>query len=249
MSYLSVLLVMVVPPCLLLAVPGGRGLARFGRRGVLAIPVVACLAVIYTTPWDNYLIWRGVWNSPDGRILARLGYVPVEEYVFFLLQPVLTGLWFGAVIGRRALGPPSLEPWDPGLGGVLMGAAVFAAGVILWLRPETLYLGALLAWTALPLTGMWLYRGRWLARRTALLVAAVGPPTAYLRVVDRVAIAQGAWAISDAHILPVRIGGLPVEEVLFFLVTNLLVVLGMALILEPGADVDPAGDAVCGSGM
>lgn len=238
MTYLSVLLLLVVPPCVLLAVPGGRGLGRYGRRGLLAIPAVAALAFVYTTPWDNYLIWRGVWDSPDARIIGRLGYVPLEEYAFFILQPVLTGLWFGALLRHHPIRSRVARPWDPHWAGAAFWAALMVAGAALWRRPGTLYLGALLGWVSAPLVGMWIYRGRWLAGTSGLLAAAVAPPTVYLWVVDRVAIGTGAWVISDVHTLPVRLGGLPLEEVLFFLLTNLLVVCGMALFLEPGS-TDP----------
>ena len=58
--------------------------------------VVLLLAFAYTTPWDNYLVFREVWGYPPGRVLATIGYVPVEEYAFFLLQPIMTGLFYAS---------------------------------------------------------------------------------------------------------------------------------------------------------
>ena len=52
------------------------------------------LLLIYTTPWDNYLIMRGVWSYPEGVVLGTLGYVPIEEYGFMIMQTLLAGaLW------------------------------------------------------------------------------------------------------------------------------------------------------------
>ena len=56
------------------------------------IGLLIFLAVSYTTPWDNYLVKTGVWIYGEGRILGTIGYVPIEEYCFFVLQTILSGL-------------------------------------------------------------------------------------------------------------------------------------------------------------
>ena len=63
---------------------------------------MATIAMVYTTPWDNYLVATRVWyynpdlilsiKVGDRMIGAVLGYVPIEEYLFFVLQSLLTGL-------------------------------------------------------------------------------------------------------------------------------------------------------------
>ena len=229
MTYGEVLLWFVVPPLIVLAPLSWAGLRRFGGRGLWSAPAVCVIAFVYATPWDNYLIWRGVWDSPPDRILGRILYVPIEEYVFFLLQPLLTGAWFGVLLRRFRLnvGP---EGSGPGAG---FWALVVALGAFWWTRTETLYLGALLAWAALPLAGMFWYRGGWIRRNLATMAAAVVPPTVYLCWVDRRALAEGAWAISSEFTTGASLWGLPLEEALFFLLTNVLVVTGMGLFIEP----------------
>ena len=51
------------------------------------------VAVLYTTPWDNYLVATGVWWY-DPHLVAGLvlGWVPIEEYTFFILQTLAMGL-------------------------------------------------------------------------------------------------------------------------------------------------------------
>ena len=66
------------------------------------------IPLIYTTPWDNYLVFKEVWNYPPQRVLGRLLYVPYEEYAFFLLQTLITGLWLYALLRRG--GPPQVSP-------------------------------------------------------------------------------------------------------------------------------------------
>ncbi len=38
--------------------------------------VLSGLALVYTTPWDNFLVYRGIWAYPSGRVLATLGSGP-----------------------------------------------------------------------------------------------------------------------------------------------------------------------------
>lgn len=55
------------------------------------------------------------------------------------------------------------------------------------------------------------------------------PPSLYLCVADAIAIKNEVWVISEATSTGVMIGVLPVEEAVFFFVTNLLVVQGTLL--------------------
>ena len=202
----------------------------------LGIIVAAAIAFLYTTPWDNYLVWRGVWSYRPGRVAAawRVGYVPLEEYLFFLLQPVLTGLclWsFGAARfsgGRQ--GGPTADPWPLRLAGATVAALLGAVGACaLAVGGRWLYAGLILAWGAPPLTLHWLYGGDalWDERRVAL--PAVLLATVYLWIADGVAIDAGVWSISPLHSTGWTVLGLPVEEALFFVITNGLIVQTLVL--------------------
>ncbi len=55
---------------------------------------LATLAVVYSTPWANYLVATRVWYyDPRGMITLPLEFAPLEEYLFFALQALLTGLF------------------------------------------------------------------------------------------------------------------------------------------------------------
>jgi lycopene cyclase domain-containing protein len=70
----------------------------------------------------------------------------------------------------------------------------------------------------------------WRCRRLVLL--AWLPPTLYLSIADALAIPSGTWTVNPARSLNIYLAGcLPVEEFTFFLLTNLLIVLGMILFL------------------
>ena len=64
------------------------------RFAWIAIGLHILIAVIYTTPWDNYLVATGVWwYDPELVTGVSLGWVPIEEYAFFVLQTTMVGLW------------------------------------------------------------------------------------------------------------------------------------------------------------
>src|SRR5574337_1204337 len=66
-----------------------------GRAVWIGIAVHIFLAVAYTTPWDNYLVATGVWYYNIKLVTGIvLGYVPIEEYAFFVLETILAGLWW-----------------------------------------------------------------------------------------------------------------------------------------------------------
>ncbi|TSC69940.1 MAG: lycopene cyclase [Parcubacteria group bacterium Gr01-1014_46] len=38
--------------------------------------------------WDNFAVWRGHWSFPGNGLLGiNVGFIPVEEYLFFLIMP------------------------------------------------------------------------------------------------------------------------------------------------------------------
>jgi len=217
-------------------VAGGMG--RGDRFAWLALAVHVVIAFVYTTPWDNYLVYREVWGYPAGRVLATIGYVPVEEYAFFVIQTLGVGLFLFAV--ARALGP--LDHHDPGPRGRRVrafGAALLlggAAGGVLALTTEAgTYLGLITAW-ALPVIALqWGFGGDLLLRRWRLVAPAIALPTVYLWVADRLAIGWTIWWISPEMTIGWRPFGLPFEEALFFVVTNVLIVFGMTLALHPAS--------------
>lgn len=216
--------------------PIAGDMGRGDRFAVLALLVHVVIAFAYTTPWDNYLVYREVWGYPAGRVLATIGYVPVEEYAFFVIQTLGTGLFLFAL--ARGFGPQ--DHHDPGRAGVrvrvvgtLVLLALAALGVLAMSTDRGLYLGLITAW-ALPVIALqWAFGGDLLARRARFVALGVTIPTLYLWVADRLAIGWNIWWISPEHTIGWRPFGLPVEEALFFVVTNVLIVFGLTLALHP----------------
>jgi lycopene beta-cyclase len=92
------------------------------------------------------------------------------------------------------------------------------------------YLFFELTWAVPVLTIQWLAgpRSLWASRRW--LLPAIGAVTLYLSLADAFAVANGIWAISPRRTLGLSFGPLPLEEVIFFLVTNAMVVQSIVLL-------------------
>jgi lycopene cyclase domain-containing protein len=232
LTYLTFLAVfLVVPLSALLAagavLPGRHRPATWVQVG--GVVTILALALVYTTPWDNYLIAEGVWWYGDGRVVGRIWHAPVGEYLFIALQSVLVAAWTFRLAGPvdAAVGHTRLDAAV----GALAGVAVSGAGVVLLLGPlSTFYLGAILAWAGPVFAVQWAVGWRYLLRVRRRVATGVGVPTAYLCVIDWVAIQNGVWTISSDHTTGMALAGLPVEEATFFLVTSTFVVQGLVLL-------------------
>ncbi|RKG80249.1 lycopene cyclase domain-containing protein [Corallococcus exercitus] len=91
MTYARFLGIFVVLPILFLLVRYRRTLSWRGLA-----PLGALLVIVYaaTSPWDNMAVKWGLWGFDPDRIWGvKLGYLPLEEYLFFGLQTLLVGLW------------------------------------------------------------------------------------------------------------------------------------------------------------
>jgi len=203
----------------------------------VAILLNVVVAVAYTTLWDNYLVASGVWSyNPDLVAGIVIGYVPIEEYTFFVLQPILAGLWLLLLLPRLHF-PADPSPLDrhwrrlP----LFILAILWTASLLVLLSgwaPGT-YLGLELVWALPPIMLQVGFGGDILRRYASLVLACLIPLTIYLSLMDAIAISSGTWHIDPAQTLPFLIGGvLPVEELVFFLLTNTLITLGMVLILS-----------------
>jgi lycopene cyclase domain-containing protein len=244
MSYLAFLFIFLVPPILLL----GWLAWRDRRAGVIlpselrnwpvwaALSAHVLVALLYTTPWDNYLVASRVWWYDPALVTGiLLGWVPLEEYIFFVLQPLLTGLWL-LFLARRLVMPPQASPRPPRLNliSTLLAGVIWIGAVIILLtgwRPGT-YLALELAWAIPPIMVQLSFGADILWRQRRLVLLTLLPVTLYLSLADALAIGAGTWTINPALSLEIYLGGvLPLEELLFFLLTNMLLTFGIILVL------------------
>ena len=241
MTYFGFLLRFLVIPILLLlfvnrhekdrSTPGLNQTRTW--RGIL---IHILIALIYTTPWDNYLVATGVWYyNPELVTGIVFGYVPLEEYTFFVLETLMIGLWWWTLARRKAFLPKApftpnrtLRAWTLGLLAVLWIVSLFM--LLSGWAPGT-YLAITLTW-ALPAIAPQLVFGAdilWHYRRLLGTVILTG--AGYLSAMDALAISSGTWTIDPAQSTGIFIGNLPVEEAVFFVITVVLISFGMTLLL------------------
>lgn len=205
----------------------------------LSVLIHILVALVYTTPWDNYLVATGVWFYDPALVTGvTLGWVPIEEYTFFVVQTFMTGLW--VLFLARRLRFHEDDPDARSLPRSLRRSATLALG-LLWVGSVALlgsgwakgdYLGLILVWALPPIMLQTAYGADLLWRYRRLALPGLLVPTLYLAAADTLAISAGTWTIEPSRSLEVFLpGGLPLEELVFFLVTNVLVTFGITLIL------------------
>jgi lycopene cyclase domain-containing protein len=230
-TYAAFLLLFVVIPIVFLVVLDWRQ----GKRSWGFLAALSVIALAYTTLWDNYLVANRIWWYSPGQVSGlTIGWVPIEEYSFFLLQPVLTGLWTLFVI-RRFVDPYAPSDRNPRLRwGTLAGASVLwalSAAALAVGEQQLRYMALILVWALPPMALQFAYGADLLWHRWRTVLLALIPPTIYLAIADSFAISEGIWTISPATSLPVFLGGiLPLEEFVFFLSTNCLIVFTVVLV-------------------
>ena len=234
MTYLTFLLVFLVLPIALLAFLQRKPLAGVGGvRALVSLPLVCLIAFLYTTPWDNYLVYKEVWWHGADRVIGTIGYVPFEEYAFFILQPILTGLFLYYLLSKNQPDLTEIPSQKVYQAISFFWLAITAIGFLLlasgW--ENGLYMGLILAWCGPVILGMWLYGGRLFLQCKRPFMIGITIPTIYLWIADWTAISLGIWDISDRYSFGLDPFGLPIEEATFFLCTNVLVIEGILLFL------------------
>jgi len=274
MTYFGFLLQFVGIPILILLIltywDHRQGQTRAERLShwpaALGILLHVVIALLYTTPWDNYLVATKVWwYDPDLVTGLTLGWVPIEEYTFFIVQPILGGLWLWFLARRLPLQKPDAPPvgrfgkstrdlpnrattsidsiglpfqevplknslrWQLPL--IAFGIWVTAVIIlVLGWEPGT-YLALEIGWALIPITIQLAFGADILWRYRRIVFLSLVPLTLYLSTADALAINFGTWTISQTQSLDLLLGGiLPIEEFIFFLLTNTLITFGLILL-------------------
>lgn len=206
-------------------------------------PLALCtVVVVFTFPWDNWAVRRGVWDFPDDRLIARISALPVEEIFFFVVQTLHVG-WLTALMLRLMPGPVagtvSFElPTLISIGAVLLCWAV--TGLLTRARrsarPHVTYAWHLFYWFAPIIIVQWTFGWDLLAPRFVVIALATAFVGTFLIFSDIWAVRRGIWFFDERQITGGRIATiLPWEEAAFFYVTSLLVAQSTILLLPANA--------------
>ncbi|MEJ2600610.1 MAG: lycopene cyclase domain-containing protein [Anaerolineales bacterium] len=236
MTYALFLALFLVIPILLLGLATWRDFSNGLRSSKgfnsfpawLAVAIHVLVAVIYTTPWDNYLVATGVWYYNPRLVTGiTLGCV---------LQKIMTCktfLWLSRRVKNQATRPlqTSRVRSFSVVGLSILWLSMLAVLISGW-EPMT-YLSLILVWALPPVIVQMAFGADILWRYRRTLGLALGSVAVYLGLMDSLAINAGTWTIDPAQSLNIFLGGvLPVEEFVFFLMTNVLITFGLTLLLS-----------------
>ena len=243
MNYFEFLLLFIVLPLVFLLILNivQKSKNSYSISPYLAMIILSVVALIYTTPWDNYLVAKTIWFYNETLVTGfTIGWVPIEEYSFFILQTILSGLLFFWIIEKTEF-RELLEKKSKNLKNINMISVL--AITVLWfsmilifllsLDPSLTYLSLILIWGLIPIGLQLLYGADiiWKHKRTVFSIIII--LTSYLSIVDAIAIDRGIWTISPKTSTGILLGGiLPIEEAVFFFITTILVIFGMILFLD-----------------
>lgn len=234
MTYSLFVALFLLLPLIVLVVLLHRQLAR-ARLGALA--VMAAIALIYTTPWDNYLVASGAWTYDPARVWGlTLGWVPLEEYLFFVLQPLMVGMlyyWSSERLPSPGEAPVNIR-WQALF--VCLALWLLSLGLLLADLGAARYLALILAWGLPPLALQLVFGADLLWSRRLPALSVWAGASLYLIAADIAAINSGIWSISSQQTLGWNpLPGLVFEEAIFFIMTNALVIGGVVLLEHPQA--------------
>ncbi|MFX0092173.1 MAG: lycopene cyclase domain-containing protein [Candidatus Hodarchaeota archaeon] len=207
---------------------------------LLVLLALIFIAVIWTTPWDNYLVAIGVWGYNPSLVTGLvIGWVPIEEYTFFVVQTVMSGLLLLLMAKHMSLPQESLKTNSSlRLGSFLVIVPIWIVSFIGVINIESLaavaqgqgtYLSLIIFWLTQPIMLQLLFGADILWHYRRLVIPAILIPSIYLSAADILAIFAGTWHISLNFSTGIFLFGLPIEEAVFFFITNILIVFGMTL--------------------
>ncbi|OJJ85290.1 uncharacterized protein ASPGLDRAFT_1515831 [Aspergillus glaucus CBS 516.65] len=203
----------------------------FTKLDVYRISTLITIAVLSTIPWDSYLIENQIWTYPPDAVLGpTIWSIPIEEVFFFIIQTYNTSLLY-IVLTKRLVKPMYLSPsdmWKRNIGIVFIVTCLGLGIAGIHYGGKFTYLGLIVGWVSPFMFIQWLAAWSFMLRlpcREILLAICI--PTAYLWCVDTIALGNGTWVIENNTKLGIQLWGwLDIEEALFFLVTNVMIVMG-----------------------
>ena len=236
MTYAGFHLRFNLPVLILLALLAPRWIwqstAWFILTGLLVV------VMVFTSPWDNWAARCGIWGFAEGKYWRKVGYLPVEEYAFFVIQS-----WQAVLLASCALGwlGPFATPEHPWSWPVQLSVLALGGGIWLlvgwWGRGINQHARGHYAWHLffwfLPVIGaQWVIGWPILSERWTVLLLVTVVLGTYLSVADWVAIGQGIWFFDEKQTSGIKIGGvMPWEEAAFFYLTSLLVAQSWLILL------------------
>jgi len=194
---------------------------KFRLKGII---VLVLIAVIYTTPWDSFIIKNGIWYYDENKILGTIFRIPIEEYLFMIVQTIISSMLY-CIVQKNKIA----ESFSYSSKYLILFAIIFFIGVMMIRVEHFKYFGYLITWASIPLAIQWSVGSNQLISSFKKWLLPFILFSIYLSFIDCIAIKNNVWTIAESTSCGINLFGLPIEELVFFLLTNLLVFQGMTL--------------------
>ena len=194
------------------------------QTDTLGLIIHLIIAVLYTVPWDNYLIKNGIWYYDDKLITDTIFLIPIGEYIFILLQTTLICLTISPatfIYNKNTCFKYSSK-------GLFIGLLFLLSSIVLMFFTNSLYLSLILLWASAPFTVQLSIGFNVLKDNISVISKYCFLFTIYFSIIDSYALGK-IWFIAERTSLGINIGNIPIEEIIFFCCTSLFVLNGMCL--------------------
>lgn len=240
MTYLEYLLIFIILPIVVEIGILYTLQVKYNKRisfipSIISIILLSCIALIYTTPWDNYLVAHTIWSYDPQKVVGIiLGYVPIEEYSFFILQTLFVSLILTIAVQLQFVSIPNnnLKHFDASkLVFVSMLTLLWFFCLLCYISGiETmLYMNLLLLWGLPPIIFQVIVGWKIMRNNAKAIILIILASAIYLSLTDFIAIFDGVWTINSKFTVGIVFGVIPLEEILFFFITSSLITLGFIL--------------------
>ena len=237
MTYLRFHFIFNLP--LLVVLGAISGLEPWTAGETEAMLWVLLAVMVFTAPWDNLAAKWGIWGFPREKYTLRIGYLPIEEYAFFVLQSLNVMLAIRALLFYFPSWITGAEAVVGDVTLILLAASVFPLVLVAlqlrrWRRhagPRVNYV-LHLAWFLPVIYLQWVLAPPLFLAHAGLLALVTCAFGIYYTLADLIAVRGGTWHFDAAQITGAKLAGiLPWEEVAFFFLTSLLVAQSYLLLL------------------
>ncbi len=226
MIYTEFLIYFTIIPIVILFLILKKHTDRIFLKWTVIVSVIAFLA---TTLWDNIAVYSGIWHFPEEKTLGLiLCYVPIEEYAFFFLQTYMTALVqlaFLVLIKKKNNSSISL-------GFIFLPFLFFSVNeIVKYPFGNWYYLFCLFTWSGFFILIQFIWgRKKLFNYLPAIFIPAI-IMTVYFSIADSISISNGILDFDKLQTIGLKVFNVPPEEILFFLMTNLLITVAMILFL------------------
>jgi len=238
MTYSQFLIIFTVIPIIVLLYLLRKELTR---KYINTLLLVSAIAFTATAIWDNYAVYSGIWMFPREKTLGiYFYYVPLEEYLFFFLQTYLTGLvqlfylfrFYKNGTTKKGVGTSMRSLFSLNVCALIINFSQIENEPLKLPFGKWNYLFHLFAWAGTFILIQLIFGRKKIIPNLKLIAVPTVIMTIYFSLADSISIGNGIWSFDPAQTIGTKLGNVPVEEILFFLMTNILITEAMVLFLN-----------------